>query len=275
MPRLTVIIISLIIFLGFNQALAEETLLDANNNDNKQSCQLTFGFTEWKPLQYLNKSGIPTGIQIDLVKKILKEMDCQLKFNFGTWAENLEQIKLGEVDFTANASKTIERQTWGLFSTPYRKDEFTVYVKQEDKEKFKFNSIEALKKSGFKLGLTQNYMHGSEIEAWQNESQYKNQLTYVEFADQNFERLFNNEIDGLLEDPLVVSYRLRAKDFERRVIALPIRTFGRDVSFIFSKKNFDQAFIEKFNQALNKVTNDPSNRSIWIANKPQLPAKIN
>ena len=71
MPRLITILTSLFLSIGSGQLLAEENISTKAHSDDKQDCQLTFGFTEWKPLQYLDASGNPAGIQVSLMKKIL------------------------------------------------------------------------------------------------------------------------------------------------------------------------------------------------------------
>jgi len=234
--------------------------------DDSKNCVLVFGFTEWKPLQYVDDNGLPTGIQIDLSKAVLEELGCELKYEFGTWSNSLAKIKTGEIDFTANATETSERKNYGLFSAAYRRDEFTIFVRHPDKKKFEKYSISELKKSNFRLGLTRNYLYGEEVEQWQSDEKYNHLLSYVDHADDNLDKLFKGEIDGVLFDPFEVAYKLRSKDLSQRIVSLPIRTFGREVSFIFSKKRFDDEFIQRFNKALKKIVNDPKNQSLWINN---------
>lgn len=258
----------LIIFLSNASALsfAQEEKV-SSNKPISQKCELSFGFTEWKPLQYLDDSGNPVGIQIDLSKAVLKEMGCEIKFDFGTWSDSLKKIESGKIDFTANATATPEREKYGIFSAPYRRDEFVIFVKQKDKKRFNAMSMDELKNSNFRLGLTRNYLYGQEIEEWQADKENKHLLSYVDLADENIQRLFNDEIDGLLFDPFEVAYKLRSKDLSEKIVPLSVKTFGREVGFIFSKKKFDRDFIEKFNKALNKVIQDPQNQSIWIRSK--------
>ncbi|TQV86871.1 substrate-binding periplasmic protein [Aliikangiella coralliicola] len=231
---------------------------------HSKKCQLNYGWTEWKPLQYLDKRGKIIGLQIDLVEAIAESLNCDINFIKGRWNDNLEKIRTGEVDFTANATPSEKRKQFAHFSNPYRQDSFAVFVRMEDVEKYNAGTINALKLIDFKLGLAKQYLYGEEVEAWQSDNQYNYLLTYSAVAEDNFSKLIKGEIDGFLEDPFVISYKLRSKDLTKKVVPLPIRTTGREVCFIFSKKTVSKNFVSQFNRALTKIKNNPKYQSIWL-----------
>lgn len=257
-----------VVYLSLFQILLNAEPISSVKNQIKQPsqspCHLVFGFTEWVPLQYINESGNAVGIQMALTKAVVENMGCSLSYRFGTWSENLMRLKEGEVDFIANATQTENRESYALFSIPYRKDEFAVFVKFKDKENFNSSSLESLKQSGFRLGLTQGYQYGDEIENWQNDEKYNEQLSYTLVAEKNIERVYESKIDGLLEDPFVISYKLRAKDINQPLVPLTTRTFGKKSAFMFSKKKIDAAFLAQFNESLKQTLKNPKHQSIWF-----------
>ncbi|MCW8878524.1 MAG: transporter substrate-binding domain-containing protein [Kangiellaceae bacterium] len=250
-------------------ALAQPSLdRSAGSNTAAQSeCILKYGFTEWKPLQYLNSQGKPVGLQVNLIEAVVKKAGCKIKYIPVTWDENMRKIATGELDFTANATPSKKRESYARFSAPYRKDEFAVFVKQELKEKFNTSSIQDLVNSNFRLGLTRQYIYGEEIQRWQNHPMKKYLLSYSTRAEDNIDRLFNGDIDGFLEDPFVISYKLRSRDLMKKVVPLSIRTFGREACFMFNKQNFSKNFIERFNQALEQIKSDPAYQTIWLSSQ--------
>lgn len=240
------------------------TLANASSSIKQKPCQLAYGLTQWEPLQYVNKQGEYVGIQIDLINAIAEKLNCRLIFMVDKWNNNLRKIESGVVDFTANATQSSERERYAIFSNPYRRDSFTIIVKSKNLFKYTSNSIEDLKQQGFVLGLTQQYLYGDKIESWIKDTRYSKNLNFSQSTEDNIEKLLNDEIDGFIEDPFVISFKQRRKEFPEKLTSLPMKIFGLEASFIFSKKNFDQAFVDRFNNALREVQKSPKYQTIWI-----------
>lgn len=229
-----------------------------------KDCHLTFGWTELIPIQYLNENGKPQGLQIELVTAITKEMGCRLSFVKGNWSNILGKLERGEIDFMANATKTNKRQSFGLFSNVYRKDVFTLYVRKGDLEKYQSSSFEQLKQNQFELGLTRDFLYGDEVAAWQKNKKYNQYLSYRDSTEENARRLVKGEIDGFLEDPYIVSYKLISNELSDSVAKLPISLFGKKTHFMFSKNNVDINTVKQFNLALEKTLRTPRFYSSWL-----------
>ena len=234
--------------------------------ESNSPCHLTFGWTEWKPFQYLNAQGKIEGLQIDLLRAVTSKIGCKLSFVKGSWAQLLNQIKLGEVDIIASATETKERLEHALFSKPYRTDTFAIYVRSNEREKYELGSIRQLKQSKFRLALTDGYLYGDEIESWKDDPNYKSFISYANLNEENFRRLLNGEIDGFIEVPMVVSYLIRSHELKNRVSALSFSMLGLESSYMFSKKSVSPLTVERFNQALTKIKKLPKYQSVWLEN---------
>lgn len=256
---LVIVALVVSIRIAHSQIPPDKTTLPSNS----EKCHLTFGLTEWKPGQYTNASGELVGVQIDLIRTIAQNINCEISFVEDSWINILEKLRNGEVDFTGNATPSKKRREYGLFSIPYHQDLFTIYVLAEAREKFNFETFSGLKLAGFNLGLTEDYIYGQEIKSWKNDKKYAKYLSYASSTDDNMERLFRKEIDGVLEDPFTISYRMRAHDLKLRVLPLPVRSVGLEVCFMFSKKTIEQKFVERFNLALKQIKMSPQFHSIW------------
>ncbi len=254
-----------IAFFGF-AAFTHSSDNQTSPTSLKKRCHLTLGWTEWKPLQYYNNRGELEGLQIDFIREIAKQMGCKLSYVEGNWQQLLDYIKSGEIDFIADATATTQRKEFALFSVPFRRDSFTVYVRTKERTKYQPYSLEQLKLMGFKLALTEGYLYGGQIELWKNDKKYNQYLSYAVTTEENMKRLSNNEIDGFVEDPLVVSYKMRSgdKELSSHVSPLSFRTFGLEASFMFSKKTVSKDLVKQFNQALLKVQSNPVYQSIWF-----------
>jgi len=262
LPILSIALVAIVVLLLAGTQPPTPTPAQTENRDS--NCHLKYGLTEWIPLQYIDDQGEAQGLQIDFVSSILQRMNCKLSFIPIPWNENLAKIKTGEVDFTANATPSDERRQYAYFSIPFHRDTFAVYVRSEDSEKYKMNSLSDLKISQFKLGLTKQYLYGEEVEAWQKDKKHAHLLSYVSAPRDNFVRLFEGEIDGFLEDPFVVAYKLRSGELAKKVTSLPIRTFGHEASFIFSQASVTEDFVTRFNKALQAVKQLPKFQHLWL-----------
>ena len=238
--------------------------LDQPFNKQASECRLIFGWTEWPPLQYFNPNGEISGIQIDLVNAVADKMGCHVTYIEKDWNQIVELIRDGEIDFTANATPSIEREKFAHFSDSYRRDSYAIYVRTEDFDKFNTSSIDDLKKTGIKLGLTRNHLYSSEIEQWKLDSNYNHNISYALSPSANMDRLILGEIEGSLEDPFIYAYKKRTKQITESLSRLPINIFGHKVSFMFSKKNVNGKFLKTFNDALHNIQQTAEFNSIWL-----------
>lgn len=230
----------------------------------EEKCQLTFGWTEWMPLQYLNEQSKPQGIQIELVKAIAQEMDCELVFVKANWNELIEGVKQGRIDFISDATYSEERAEFANFSDPYRRDSFVIYVLSQDHSRFKQSTVEQLKSSDMRLAFTSNFLYGDDIEAWQKDNTSNKFLSYAKNTEINIERLFDGKIDGFLEDPYVLSYKIGRKKIPRKITKLPIIIIGHTACYMFSKKTVSIAIIKRFNRALEKAKQHRRFQTNWF-----------
>lgn len=71
---------------------------------------------EAKPSIFMDQSGKPAGIYIDILEDIAKSEGWQLVYVPLTWTEGLEQLQRGEVDLIGDIALTGEREQWFSFS---------------------------------------------------------------------------------------------------------------------------------------------------------------
>ena len=261
--RLRYFILLLCILTG-KTALAANQVSPLMAHAEEPNCLLTFGWTEWMPLQYLNKQGELQGLQVEFVSTIAKELGCELVFEQGSWIDLIQKIKLGKVDFISNATITEQRSQYALFSNAYREDVFTLYVRTKDLNQFSQTNIQELRSTRFRLGLTRNFLYGKEIETWQKDKKLKQYLSYADSTEENAERLISGEIDGFLEDPYVISYKLISNQLSQ-ISKSKITLFGHQSRFMFSRKTMTLERVERINKALEKVLLLPRFQSSWFA----------
>ena len=259
---LTLLLIVLLISQQFKSNSSRHVL---SNESVSEDCHLRFGWGEWRPLHYYADDGNLVGLQIDFLRAVAEEMDCEISFpNYATWNDLLDGIRSGSIDIVGNATVTDERISFAHFSDPYRTDVFAIYVLPETYEKFYQMDLNSFMKSGFRLGLIDNFLYGKEIDGWRNNPQLNKTIQYSHTIQDSYQLLLNHEIDGLIDDPFIVYFNMQDSNITEDIKSLPFRTFGLPVSYMFSKKSVSPEVIQRFNIALKNVMSMPQYHSIWI-----------
>ena len=229
-----------------------------------KACKLRFGWVERQPLAYQLKSGKMAGLQTELTREVTQNIGCELTFVKASWTKLIELTKNGEIDFMGGASPLPERESYAYFSDSYRQDAFAVYVDDASKSNYQFNSLAQLQANQFRLGISRGYVYGDFIEKWKQSEKFKSLLTISESSTENVGLLESGKIDGFLEDPFIVFYKIRSNQIQNPLSALPIKAFGLKSNYMFSKKTVSLETVEKFNLALREVLNTSTKYRYWL-----------
>ena len=229
------------------------------------SCELTLGMSNWFPYQSLSSTNEPSGLQIQLLEQIAAEAGCHLRFKSITFPAGLKEIEQGKIDFMMNATVSENRRSFAYFSVPYRSEFLLLYSTKQYLGKCHNLTLEELIRDGFRLGVQPQLVYGPELTKIQNNPQLNKQLLYVDDNVQHVGLVKKEHLDGIIDDPVVVSYRSTVNTTGNILSACPIQISSSPVSFIFSKKSVTPAQVEKFNRAISKIreSNDYIKRWSW------------
>jgi PAS domain S-box-containing protein len=81
--------------------------------------EVQVGVYQFLPLIFIDDSGSPQGIFVDLIKEIAKEENWKLKFIQGSWSECLSRGRTGEIDLIASIIHQKEREAFLDFPKNY------------------------------------------------------------------------------------------------------------------------------------------------------------
>ena len=156
------------------------------------------------------------------------------------------------------------RKQYAHFSIPYHTDSFVVFIRASEFHRYKVQEFKQLKELNFKLGGSEGFEYGAEVDEWKRNKTFNHLLSYGASTNQNTIRLLNGELDGVLEDPFVISYKIKSKDIRSQLKSLPIKVIGLRSSFMFSKQTIDKEFIDKFNRAMKSTAHNGKFRKFWF-----------
>jgi len=222
-------------------------------NKIEKPCELTMGWEPWEPYHYQDQEMKVKGLDIELMEMITTETGCKISYVKGDWKVLLANLRKGEIDFLTGASITDKRKEYASFSDGYRTESFRLFVRAGEVEKFPGYNMKALIDSGFRLGITMDYIYNDEVNSLQDDPANSDKITAVSTGLINFSKLMEGDIDGFLEDPVVGSSSIRRQGLENQIELHPYVINTGDVHVMFSKVSVDAEVIQSFNNALAKI----------------------
>jgi len=231
------------------------TAADAENALAEQpaACQLTMGFQAWEPYQYVAVGDELRGLDIEIAQAVVREMGCELDAEQATWRSLLSMLRAGEIDFVLGASKTQARQDFALFSDAYRQEQFVLFVRHSDLNRFAVDSVIEFVEADYKLGVVDEYYYGEAFRDTLREGEADGRILGAMMSELNIARLLDGEIDAFLEDTLVGASIVRRKGLAGDIARHPVELPASDVYVMFSKKSVPPGYVKSFNEALARL----------------------
>ncbi len=215
-------------------------------------CQLKLGFESWEPYQYVGLEQQASGLDIEIVQAVAGRMNCTLVLQHGTWQDLLGQFRQGQLDVLLGASKTPAREEFALFSEPYRAEQFQLFVRKDDADKYNFDSVAQMVAAKHKVGLISDYYYGEQITALYGDDQMRPQFVESTMSEQNIAVLLDDQVDAVLEDSFVGAAIIRRKGLEQQVQPHSIKLEETPIYVMFSKSTVQPEQVSSFNQALQQ-----------------------
>ena len=218
------------------------------------ACELNLGWDPYEPYQYADLDGNVRGLDVDLVTAVSKAAGCTLRFTQDDWSNLLKGLQAGSIDLVAGASRTEDRETYALFSKPYRDESFVVFVRAGEASKWLADSLEEMiRDKKMRLGLIDGYVYGDTIDELLGHAEYGKNFISAPFSETHAANLLDGKIDGLLEDPYVASAMVRRKNLSERITQLEFSHRTGDVSLMFSKASISPERVATFDAAIDAI----------------------
>jgi len=158
------------------------------SSTNKEMKIAVFPF---EPLIYQDDKGNPNGFFYDLIEHIAKKEGIKTTYVFGTWAEGLERIKTGEVDFLTSVAYTSDRD---LFMDYTSESSFTVWSQVFAKMGSKITTILDLENKT--IGIMKNDFNGKAFVHLKQKFNLKCNLVYFDTFLDIYKAIDEKKIDA-------------------------------------------------------------------------------
>lgn len=259
------IVSAIFVLLAFNGCERQETT--TNEADTTQTadstagtkphalapeCQLVMGWDPWEPYQYRTAQGDVSGLDVEIARAAAAAADCELELVEGQWMNLLGQLREGEINMLAGATRTPGREEFAEFTEPYRSESFLVYTHSGNEQLVATSELDALREGDFIIGTVAEYYYGDEISPVLDELDEAGRLREAAVAELNYERLLSGDIDAFIEDPFVAAAVIRKRGLTQ-IAPTDIRIDAADVRFMLSREGLPPESIARFSQGLEQI----------------------
>ncbi len=214
---------------------------------------LAIGWEVWYPFQYRNQQQELVGLDLDIVKAILKEAKFDAAYTELPWQRNLNYVKSGEIDVAMGASITEERRAYSYFSEDYRKEKIVLVVRKGTKKQIQLTSLSSLQSSKYLIGVETGYYYGERYQALIKNQAFKQHIVEVLDIEQNIKMLIKGRIDGLLADPVTIAAFIEKYHIEDEIEIHPLPIYETSIHLMLSHKSFSIQQLERINAAIVKL----------------------
>ncbi|WP_105172822.1 substrate-binding periplasmic protein [Pseudoalteromonas sp. T1lg24] len=204
---------------------------------------------DWYPYVKFSKFDSTTGVDVELLKKVLEQMGCELTVIRFPERRTLFELTIGNFDIGLGASKTPERERDFYFSKTYRLERNRFAYRQNDHSVKQSKSFKSIIKQRKLIGVNLAGWYGDELE---RAKQAYNGFVFSETTIKRLEMLVKNRVDIVIDDDVVLCSEISRQNHPQVVIH-PLLLSQASIHFIFNKQSVSPTFMARFDTALTKV----------------------
>ena len=227
-----------------------------------QHRNLISGWPLGPPFSFVEtKRGVPhwQGLDVELLQEIGKRAGYPIEISELRWTALVQGIESGDVDLVPQATRTPERETFAMFSVPYRTGTVVMVVKRGRKADFPADTskelVQMIKKTGFRLGVLRGAAYpDAAIRAFIADPEYRHLVVELETKD-FLDSLIFGRIDGFLSDRIKAANEIEIRGMAGFVEEHPLMITS-DLHLMFSKASVQPDVVAAFNRAIESVHAD-------------------
>lgn len=212
-----------------------------------------FGYLPGRaPYQDTTPDGHADGLDIRAGGAALDAIGCQVEYVPVGWPRGWTQLERGVIDMLAGASYSEDRSAVAIFSAPYRREVYALYVRRGLVGAYPLAGLSDIVASGFRLALNDDALYGPAVSALLEDPGFRRQVTMVKGEEQP-ELLSIGRVDGYLLDINVAdAYNSKVPVTDRLDRHPAVTIDNGPIHFMFSRATVPQQMVDRINAALVK-----------------------
>lgn len=235
------------------------------------ACEKTVRWANDPPYDMPDSNMHVRGATSDLLREVLRRMDCKPRFIKLPWARGLRNLENGSLDILPGALITPERETFAYFSAPIHRSPNVLFMNREASRRFAFDSLSHISHSNFRLGIQIGVIYSSEYAELIKHSDFRARTVPVTDRRGAWQMLSAGRLDGLIADEVTGLLELQQLGLTRQIIRSQLVVSEEPAVVAFSRKSLQPEFVEQFNAVLATVVADGTYARIT---QPYLPCIV-
>lgn len=235
------------------------------------ACEKTVRWANDPPYDMPDADLHARGATSDLMREVLRRMDCKPRFIELPWARGLRNLENGSLDILPGALITPEREAFAYFSAPIHRSPNVLFMNRETARRFAFDSLRDISNSNFRLGIQIGVVYSREYAELIKQANFKARTVEVSDRRGAWQMLSAGRLDGLIADEVTGLLELQQLGLTRQVVRSPLVVSEEPAVVAFSRKSLQPEFVEQFNAALETVVADGTYVRIT---QPYLPCPV-
>lgn len=208
------------------------------------------------PPQYFRESGDWTGLDVELVKAVVKETGLEAEFIDIPWSRAIGYLKIGKIDIMLTFSKRDNREEYAYFVGPQRVEQMSLAVHNKYRD-VSINSIDDLKRAAVflnrKIILQQNVAYDPSFDRrLKDDPDFASSFAYVLTSKDSFSIVNSDRGIGFFEEFFSLSYIIKSTMEYENLVIHPFMLSSEPVYFGLSKKISPEK-LEKFKTAYHTL----------------------
>ncbi|MGM0444390.1 MAG: substrate-binding periplasmic protein [Fibrobacterota bacterium] len=213
---------------------------------------LSVGFAEWKPFRYVDTSGSYTGYDYELLCRVLDSLGIVPRFYTAAWRSQLVMLREGRVDILMSAARTAQRDSFALFSKPYRRESYSLFYNREiSPDSVQLRKI--FRRGNLTVAVQRGYTYGKTVDSILEQTN-PDRIVQADTEKQLLQMVSARRAPAAILESAVGSTMVADGSYPALRTCF-IADAGR-VFFMFSRKTVRPDFVAAFNRSLDMVVTD-------------------
>ena len=243
------------------KSIFSAVLLVASLVAGAQPKTLSVGWEEYPPIQ-ISDTGDTQGIDIEIVRALLKTAGYAIIFQKLPWQRQLMRLEHGDLDIAIAASITEDRKPYAEWTDTYRIEQTVLWGLDSGAPRVK--NLRSLLGAKSRIGYLRGSTFPGEFAELVKNPQFEKLLYPVNGIKQALGMMRAGRLEYVIEDMSTFNYLL-ANSPGRQVVGI-LNINADDLHFMVSKKTIekDPTLISKLNAALAQLIKSKEIESILV-----------
>lgn len=221
-----------------------------------QACVKTVRWSDDAPYSFRLPNGEISGFSPDLLRAVLKSMNCEVRFVELPWARALRELELGRLDILPGALRKPDREAYAYFSRPVNRSPNVLFVAKSATSKFKLATLADLSGTGFRLGAQIGVAYGPEYDTLIKTPVFSAQTTQVSSRRSAWKMIEQDRLDGIIADEITAQVELKQLGLQDAIVKTDIVASSEAALLALSQASVTPEFVKELDRTLEAMMAD-------------------